>query len=84
MDPKLAFAWNNRGTEEEAQGQSMKALADYQRSSQLGDEVGKQNYTRLTQPPRQQGGSGAGFHCSPNHSWSPYGHAASGPPVFCH
>lgn len=54
MNPMYANAWNNLGVEEEGVGQSAKALADYQRASQLGDRLASQNYASLQKARAQQ------------------------------
>jgi tetratricopeptide (TPR) repeat protein len=67
-------AWNNLGVEEEALGQGAKALADYQRASQLGDRLGSQNYARLQQASTQQrsGAQSNGHHvaCHTTQRWN--------------
>jgi tetratricopeptide (TPR) repeat protein len=49
MAPNYGPAWNNLGVVEAALGQTAKALADYQRASQLGNSTGTGNYSSLQQ-----------------------------------
>jgi tetratricopeptide (TPR) repeat protein len=75
MNAMYPNAWNNLGVEEEALGQSAKALADYQRASRLGDSLGSNNYARLQQAGSQQqrGANSNGPHqarCHTTQRWN--------------
>ncbi|MEO8481701.1 MAG: tetratricopeptide repeat protein [Acidobacteriota bacterium] len=49
LDPADAASWNNLGTLEGVLGNTNAALADYQRASRLGNQLGANNYARLQQ-----------------------------------
>jgi tetratricopeptide (TPR) repeat protein len=49
LDPADGSAWNNLGALEGALGNTNAALADYQRASRLGNQLGANNYARLQQ-----------------------------------